>query len=237
MKSALIFPALLFLSITIHAQGTYDVRQAKWGMSMNEVLKSEKAKPVIGTRSFKDAGGASITEDEITYENMLLDNGLTSKVCYYFNNKILTEVMIIIYGNSTSNRATKSKPISFFDKVKNTTYIISALKDKGYECDYGWTFPYSYNCNLSNDNIRLKTCSLDESTLTAVLKLAHECAKSGPHLSLRSNRTDLSIIYDEGSKKYDFLEKDGYDDFFNTVCWINYKPNYSVIKELKKNQF
>lgn len=235
---------LAFNSSHAFAQGNYDVRKSKWGMTLENVLKSESiSNPIVGTRSFKEYGGNLVKEDDLTYDSINIGDGLIGKLEYIFNNKHLSEIRFRIYGNSSYNKANKNNVISFLDKVNFTKFIFESLREKEYICNYGWFFRNKElsDCTILGNTVGYSNnCSLDEKTLNELSDVGKNCFKTAPSIALKNKRTDIVITYNEwqnSPERWNFEDENTYDSFYNTICWLSYTPTSETLKELNKDTF
>ncbi|MFY7938730.1 MAG: hypothetical protein ACOVOQ_15235 [Flavobacterium sp.] len=226
MKQLILY---VFLLSTLNINGqNFDVRNVNWGMTIQEVVKSEY--PLKG----------EIEGNELRINNVDIGNGLTAKLLYEFSNGRLIQLKYIVYGNP-SLRGTCENIIPLTDKVRYTTFIIEALLKKGYKCDMGWYLPNVTSlAQETNKKEDFLNCNLDYKTIKFVDELAIKREALRVAIGFESNRSYASFYYNEyhnNASKYDsnFFPCNG--DYYNTLLWLEITPNYKVKEEMKKNTF
>lgn len=222
MKAFIILSFSFFFTITVQAQN-YDVRKARWGMTINEVVSSEY--PLVPSKS---------NEKEIRFDNIqILNNKAT--IIYEFSNKQLFEVRYIIYGaNDSGKRGSCDKIISLYDKVNYTSTIFEAIKSKNYKCNLGWYL----NCESNNYPLGYGNCNLDKKSINAMENFAFEKNCTEIILSFENERTNLSISfnqYQNSKLKYNTFPCN--DEYYNTYYWVVFTPNYKTENEIRKSEF
>ena len=222
---------IIYMSNSIVLAQNFDVRKVNWGMTVHEVINSEyPMKP-------------EINGNEVHFYNVDIGNSFTAKLIYDFTNGKLTELKYIVYGSEYS-RGTCDKIIPLFDKVRYSTFIFTALKEKGYKCQMGWYLMNSTHlAQITGNRDDYWNCSNDYKTISLIDSCAKKQGSVMVVVGLRSERTRASFVYNEHQNyvsKYERSENDRMpckSDYFNTYFWLTMTPSSSAQKELDKNRF
>lgn len=141
MKVLIIFTFLFLSCIRIGNCQTegFDFRQAKWGMSKEEVIKSE-----VGN-SYDIEETAYNTEVQLN--NIRLNELLGySDIIYYFKNNSLSEVLMLLYLNNSDNEFNCNNILPLTNRISLVQrYYFNLLLKRGFTVQYGW--------NLEDDRI------------------------------------------------------------------------------------
>jgi len=224
MKLFLIFFATILWN-TLYSQEN-DVRKTRWGMTMAEVITSEY--PMTPNK---------VTDSELIYENVELSHSQLVTISYDFKNKQLSEVTYSVYGfNSGEYKGTCKNIVSLNDKVRFTSFVFDALKEKGFKCEIGWDL---VNC-FPRYPVGYNNCNLDKTTIDQVEKAAADakCDKIG--LGFANERSEVFFYFNQ----YQNIYKPDWDDvfpcngiFYNTYYRLVFSPGPKVQKEQEQSDF
>ena len=129
MKS-LIKVILLNLIITynLYSQTNFDLRKVNWGMSKEDVIKSEQ--PL----QYEQKNDGDIVFSNITVDNLII------KLVYSFKNERLSDATYYIsYKYQKVNCEDK---LSLSSKRLNMNAFFKSLTDKKYKCAFNWSGDY-----------------------------------------------------------------------------------------------
>jgi hypothetical protein len=224
MRKILLLGILLTCN-SIFAQ-EFDVRNAKWGMSINEVMSSEY--PL--TPDDKDSG-------ELEYKNVELSNGGKATILFTFKNRKLNEVKYIMYGYDASfSKGTCKNIVSLYDKIRYTSFVFDALMLKEYKCHMGW---YLVNCSNTYP-VGYDNCDLDKTTIDKIEKAAREVRCEQIGLSYENKRTRSTFYFNQYQNTYDESKKQLFpcnSSFYNTYYWLVFSPSFELKRQINKTDF
>ncbi|MFI5164720.1 MAG: hypothetical protein ACHQHP_05690 [Bacteroidia bacterium] len=219
IKIAIIHLLLISAGLKTFAQEQYDVRKTKWGMTYDEVISSE---PTLNPLE-KDT-------DHIRYENVELQNGITTSINYVFKNRKLAEVSYIIYGaNVTAARGTCTNRISLYDKIQFTSFIFNALKVKEMNCkiinNKGWQLQDVH------PEIGLDSCKLDRENIEKMERLSLENDHKIICLYFENKRTQANFRFEDAQYRIQKLNESKQGVFGpNFPCNdVQYNEYYKII--------
>lgn len=235
---------MFFLTLTVTAQDQYDVRKTKWGMAYSEVMSSEY--PLLPTES---------QDDQLTYDNVKLQNGSSASITYYFKNRKLIKVAYWIFGyNFYPYRGTCTNKISLFDKIKYTSFIFDALKEKGMKCSFGWLIEINDMNIVKNEIVPFK-CNFNKDIIEKMEKLSENNGHKTISLYFSNERTNATFWFEDHqywTKKDTLLRSGTYnlgtgtfstkeipcnDDRYNRYYTLFFEPSLKLETEMKKGDF
>lgn len=215
----LIFPVVVF------AQDNFDVRKTKWGMTLDDVKKSENTLVPFQEKF-----------NELIYNDIELNESIKCKLIYTFSNGKLIEVLYLVYGpNDEYSRVTCENNVPISYKLEKIDFIFKAfLNKKMIPFDTGWSIQGS---KLEKLDERLKRGNTDTSTFKLIQDELDRVKGTGASISFENARNWANFRIKHFVKE-DF---NGYfkcnDDYYNTYLWLKVTPSYEVEKELKRNDF
>lgn len=215
----------LMLPLVIFAQDNFDVRKINWGMTREEVKKSEKSLVPVQEKS-----------NELIYSDIELGQDLKCKLIYTFSNGKLIEVLYLVYGpNDKVSRVTCENNVSILYKLEKIKFIFDAILDKKMTPSFGgW---YIAGSKLEKIDERLKKVNIDDFTFKLIDTEVKRVNGSGISVSFENSRSWVDF------RVKNFLKDDfnGYfkcdDEYYNTYLWLKFTPSQEVEKELKKSDF
>jgi hypothetical protein len=221
-----------FITFLIVAKDTYDVRKANWGMTIEEVVKSEY--PL--TPKYND--------NEVEFNKVDIGEGYTAKLLYSFTNGRLTEMKYIVYGSQYS-RGTCKKIIPLVDKVKFSTNIMYVLKSKGYSCQLGW---YLSDKQITLSKVTGKkedwtNCVTDEKTISLINYIAKKEGGTWVSIIFANKRSQAKFTYNEHQNyqlKYNVPSNSQLscdDDYYNIRIWLEVTPDSVIKSQMNSNRF
>lgn len=230
MKKVKILIFLQLFAFTLIAQN-FDVRKVNWGMTMQEVINSE-----YPMRASKDG-------NEVEFKNVEIGNSFTARLIYSFTNGKLTELKYIVYGSEYS-RGTCDKVIPLTDKVRFSTFIFDALKEKGYKCDMGWYIVNgTHLAQVTGKREDYYNCNTDFETVSFFDKVAKREGAERVAIGFENNRSHASFYFNEHQNYEpnfelpDEAKTPCKSDYYNTRFWLEITPNYKVKKEMNSSRF
>ncbi len=234
MKTKLLLLILLF-SIPLLSQEKYDVRKAKWGMTISEVKASEY--PLVGEDH--DGAATKLFEFDICYYDVTIGNDHKASIIYSFTNKRLTEISYQMYGrNDPDRKGTDSHFIPLLKKIEYTNFVFDALqKDKHMTCSHGWCDPFSSKLNIPAN---FHTCGTDAQTVEYIEKagdLAHITTLSIGFENERSYATFYFNQYQNADKTNNLIAASLNSNYYNQYYTLRFTPSYLVKQGLIKNDF
>lgn len=240
-----ILTTILLLQIVflqnIYCQITYDLRKVNWGMTKEEVIKSEL--PLEYEQRYNG---------DLEYQNIEAGE-LKFSIIYEFKNGRLSGAQYFLsFKNIKVNCNDK---ISLGSKLIKLGFIFSNLKEKGFKFVDNWIgYNYKYDQLLSTyrDDNRDANAFNDPSTkyktdwtsATNIDVIATKNHFYKLYISLENKRTYVSFEFNEfkncEKRQAAILNNNGNDCnywYFNEIVRIDYSPSYDLEKELKKSQF
>ena len=240
MKAIYLLIYFLF-SISCFSQYDYDLRKVKWGMSKEDVIKSEL--PIQCER--KDNG-------DIEYEAIEVNN-LTIKLVYEFKNERLNGANYYLFFKN-ENTTCKDK-IKLSSKLMAMDFIFKNLKEKAFKFNNNW-MGYTYVKNAvfgynEKNTYGIKAFDLplikyrtDWMSAQIIDSIASKNKFFELYISLENPRTYVSFTFNEfknnENRISELLSSNSNNCnfwYFNEIARIKYSPSYNLEKELNKSQF
>lgn len=230
MKKVFVLTILLVSSFYLYAQNDYDVRKAKWGMTMSEVINSEY--PM----------NPETKNNEVIFKNVDIGNTFKANLVYGFTNGKLMSLEYTVYGSGPT-KSTCEKIIPLIRKVGYVNYIFKALKVKGYKCRMGWYFEGKQItlAQITGKREDHWNANTDENTIALVNKIASEKEETRVNVGFENSRSDVTFSFNEHhNEKFQMpveyrLPCD--HEMYNIIFWLRYSPNYKTEKQMNQNMF
>lgn len=228
---ATFFLVLFLLSPTVN-ETDYDIRKSNWGMSVSEVIESEKPLTPI-----------SVREDRVAYENVRIQN-YYARIVYLFTNGRLTRVVYTVYDRLNQIEDNRLEmATSLWDKVRYSTDIFNALRQRGYECSLGWYFsrPECTRQTFTRDELVIggvtENCSLDRSLINRIDDGATKCNSIEIRYGLATDRTRLTITFNQFQNDLRLFDDISNEEDYQMIYRMFFSPSSDVEKDLKKHDF
>lgn len=215
MKKILqVFVLLFITNLTLIAQN-FDVRNVNWGMNKDEIINSEYPQKAI------------IDGNEISFKNVNIGNGLTTKLIYYFSANKLVELRYIVFGSKYS-KGTCDNIIPFSNKVTYSNFILNNLKSQGYKCNIGWyVINGTHLVDVTKQRKDYWNCDLDVKTISMIDNIAKKEGGEWIGINLENSRSNASFRFNEhqNSKYKELSPTPCNSDRYNILFWLIIKPN------------
>jgi hypothetical protein len=227
----------LIISCNLYSQSAFDLRKVNWGMSKEDVIKSEQ--PLQYEQK---------SNGDIVYSNITVDNLIIELVYSFKNGRLSDATYYISYKYQKVNCEDK---LSLSGKRLNMNAFFKSLTDKKYKCVFNWAgdyysgdddvFPGSRKTKIINSIPCKNNWTLDE--FDAIDSWATKSQIFNLYISLESERTYVKIEFNEFKnslvKKNELLNlwKDCNFWFFKEIARIHYSPTHKVQTELNDGQF
>lgn len=212
----------LFIIPTIVFSQNYDVRNLKWGMTINEVKTSEK--PLIPF---------SEKSDELRYNNVDLNGTMSSSIIYTFSNGKLIEARYIVYGpKDVYSKGTCENTIPLSKKMILTNFIYNALIEKNMKPFLGW----KVTGTKVQENPKLANGGYDSEIISILEEDVKKYDGIEVHLLLSNDRSYVNLSIKTSTSNYSSLFACD-DDYYNTYLWLVFSPSLQVESEIRKRTF
>jgi hypothetical protein len=239
MKKVIFYIFLSFNLIRIGNCQTdgFDFRQAKWGMSKDDVIKSE-----IGNSYTIKESESSI---EIAFKKIkLIDVSGYSDVFYYLKNNCLTEVLMVIYLNNSNNEFNCNNPLPLSNRISlvQKNYF-GKISKRGFTPQFGWELETD---RLFQDNETFLNYLLDPQKISSAYENLNEFNRSNylkrPFGDLRftfksSRSTYLFKFYNWNKKPNSTSDLPCDFKGYSQIVAISANPTSSVIESVMKPDF
>jgi hypothetical protein len=192
----------------------FDVRKACWGMTINDVVKSELLTP--GRQTDTTFQSTFLINSELVFHKVIIGN-LVSDIYYFFSNGKLVEVRYQINNNKDSIQ-------SLFDKVLKTKFIYNLLTtEKLMNRLYCWTY----------DNASYQVFSGKSECEFANKAAVDNVEKIG--ISVNYVSKAMYVLHNISSNaSFEYWLKDKSNSI---LANINFTPTSQTSKKLKLNDF
>lgn len=158
---------VVFISFTKAQESSVDVRNARWGMTMEEVIKSEGSQP---TKTGQELTGGRAY---LNYETVIEQRAVL--ITYYFENNRLSEINYRYYWGKWQSDLKAHK---ITDRMHSIYTLFDSFKSKGYIVYGKWklwgyehspsqkTFEdcqsYSGSFIFNNENVKIVSNCIDQ---------------------------------------------------------------------------
>jgi len=209
----LILSITLFLNTFLYSQ-TFDFRQVNWGMTFDEVVKSEL--PLKHIVSDKDMTNKSISSfsDIITYPDIQVNN-LPCSLSYIFINKKLAKAQFEFLNNEHDSLNLYAKTLRLLP-----LYHFLTMKHE-METLYCWTYDNASSKKI-NENVECKFLDMESSVSLESQAKNYEFVEKAIY-SLQNKRTIATFELDVKKNNPEI------------IGWIIFQPSSLVNKQLFNN--
>lgn len=208
-----------FISVNSYSQNEFDVRKAKWGMTIAQIKDSElpltptKEEPSIGTNGAKT---------DLVYENVII-NDIKTTLYFTFQNGKLLEITYAF------NKTWQKADMKFSDKVMSTQFIYKSLinekKMQPLDC---WMYD-DFNLKYYESFTKNKTCEYSSvELLDDIEKVGLKNNFKQVTYRLKNKRSYVLITYELANE----------DAIYNKfIGWVKISAHGDALKDTKDSGF
>ncbi len=212
-----VFLMFIFSSLNSYSQ-QFDVRNTKWGMTTDEVIKSEGIAP--NSNGIEKWSGMTFLNYETSIEQRKV------LITFLFENNRLREVDYRYYWGTWQNNVNEH---TFSDRVYSIENVFESLKAKNFKPYGEWRVSGD---NYSENSRKFENCQNGLGPFTAVkekIDKINQCcsifARSTESVSIYLYFGNLNTTADVSFPLISFFngKKDNLSD--EILCWVKFRPS------------